>query len=386
MATLSLIDIRLLDLLRIAMGADPAMQNTCTAEEWRLIYNRAKEHAILGLLYKAVLTLSDKQMPPSNIIGRLYSDAQFIRTQNENVRAVSLSLQSKFREAGFCTAILKGTGNGLLYYNIRAKRDDGNDIGTYRTAGDIDIWLIANGCTSIDANRIAVIDYVRKFTPLVEARIHHIELSPVGGVPVEAHYVPMFFYSFRSQRRFQKLCIQQAQRQTHNKCDGLYVPTADFNAVYQLSHILRHLFEEGVGLKQIVDYYYVLLSLHDCETNDGQLLDVAREIDNLCMHRLAAAMMYVMQTAFHLPNAYLICKPEEHLGKILMREVLGGGYLGIYDNRKSEWRLKGKIAMFVWKWKFNMRLWLLCPREVLCGPLFRLWHYGWRRHNGYIPS
>ena len=183
------------------------MQNTCTAEEWRLIYNRAKEHAILGLLYKAVLTLSDKQMPPSDIIGRLYSDAQLIRIQNENVHAVSLSLQSKFREAGFCTAILKGTGNALLYYNIRAERDEGNDIGAYRTAGDIDIWLIAKGCTSIDANRIEVINFVRKFTPLVDARIHHIELSPVGGVPVEAHYVPMFFYSFRSQRRFQKLCI-----------------------------------------------------------------------------------------------------------------------------------------------------------------------------------
>ena len=384
MATLTSLNIRLHELLRIAMGVDSAMADTCTAEEWDIIYRRAKEQAVVGLLYNAVSVLSNEQMPPPDIIGRLYSDAEYIRMQNEKVCAISVKLQNKFRENGFHTVILKGSGNAVLYYTNHAKRDEQNDLGAYRSTGDIDIWLIANGCTSVEANRKAVIEYIHRFTPHVEARVHHVELSPIEGIPVEAHYVPMFFYSFRSQKRFEKLCMQQVPRQITHRSGDLYTPTADFNAVYQLSHILRHLFEEGIGLKQIVDYYFVLVSMHDT-TDDGRRIDIIREIDRLGMHKLAAAMMYVMHVVFRLPTEYMFCKPDERLGRKLMHEVSQGGYMGLYDNRKSDWRMRGKMAMFIWKLRFNMRLWQLCPREVLSGPLFRLWHYGWRRKNGYVP-
>ena len=385
MTALSSMNIRLLELLRIAMDVDSSMTDTCTEEEWGMIYRRAKEQAIVGLLYKAVSVLPKEQMPPPDIIGRLYSDAEYIRIQNEKVRALSITLHNKFRENGFQTVVLKGIGNASLYYTIQSERDEENDLGAYRSSGDIDIWLMANGCTSIEANRRAVVEYVRTFTPYIEARVHHVELSPIDGIPVEAHYVPMFFYSFRSQRRFERLCMQQARRQMTHQSGDLFIPTADFNAVYQLSHILRHLFEEGIGLKQIVDYYFVLLNLRDM-TDDGRRIDVTQEIERLSMRPLAGAMMYVLQEAFRLPDEYMICPPDEDKGKLLMNEVLRGGYMGLYDDRKSGWRLNGKINMFLWKWRFNMRLWQLCPREVLCGPLFRLWHYGWRHRHGYIPK
>ena len=361
------------------------MTETCTAEEWGMIYRLAKEQAIGGLLYKAVSVLPNEQIPPPDIIGRLYSDAEYIRIQNEKVHAISVALQNKFREHGFQTAILKGIGNASLYHTIHAEREEQNDLGTYRSSGDIDIWLIANGCTSIEANRKAILEYVRSFTPRIEARVHHVELSPMEGVPIEAHYVPMFFYSFRSQRRFERLCMQQVRRQTTHQSGDLYIPTADFNAVYQLSHILRHLFEEGIGLKQVVDYYYVLVGMHET-MDDGQRIDVIREIDRLGMRPLAEAMMYVMQTAFRLPTEYMFCAPNEQRGKLLLRELLQGGYMGLFDDRKTAWRLKGKVNMFLWKWCFNMRLWHLCPREVVCAPVFRLWHYGWRHRHGYIPK
>ena len=385
MTALTSMNIRLLELLRIAMGVDSAMTDICTAEEWGLIYRLAKEQAIVGLLYKAVSVLPNEQMPPPDIIGRLYSDAEYIRIQNEKVHAFSVKLQKKFRENGFQTAILKGIGNASLYHTIHAERDEKNDLGVYRSSGDIDIWLIANDCTSIEANRKAILEYVRTFTPHVEARVHLVELSPIEGVPIEAHYVPMFFYSFRSQRRFERLCMQQARRQTTHQSSDMYIPTVDFNAVYQLSHILRHLFEEGIGLKQVVDYYSVLISMHDM-TDDGQRIDVIREVDRLGMRPLAEAMMYVMQTAFRLPTEYMFCTPDEQKGKLLLNEDLRGGYMGLYDDRKSAWRLKGKVNMFLWKWRFNMRLWHLCPHEVVCAPLFRLWHYGWRHRHGYIPK
>ena len=377
------IDSRLAELLRIAVGVDTALGAPCAAEEWRAIYKRAKEHAVVGLIFKAVSLLPKEQMPNADIIGRLFSDAQYIRTQNVKECSLCIKLQEEFRTNGFQTAILKGAGNALLYRAISNGQNVIDDLGAYRQAGDVDIWLISNGCTSVDANRKAVIEHVRPYASSLEARVHHIELPPIDGIPVEAHYLPMFFYSFRTQRRFEQFCMQQAQRQTSHQCGDLFVPTPDFNAVYQLSHILRHLFEEGVGLKQIVDYYFVLVNLRD-RADFGLSIDVEREIDRLNMRPLAGATMYVLQEIFRLPKEYMICFPDEDKGKLLMAEVLRGGYMGLYDDRKSDWRLNGKMNMFLWKWRFNMRLWQLCPREVICGPLFRLWHYGWRRRNGYL--
>ena len=39
--------------------------------------------------------------------------------------------------------------------------------------------------------------------------------------------------------------------------------TASFNVIYQLCHLYHHFFDEGIGLRQIIDYYYGLGSNTD---------------------------------------------------------------------------------------------------------------------------
>ena len=36
------------------------------------------------------------------------------------------------------------------------------------------------------------------------------------------------------------------------------VPRARFNAVSQLGHIMIHLFDQGIGFRQLIDYFFVL--------------------------------------------------------------------------------------------------------------------------------
>ena len=38
------------------------------------------------------------------------------------------------------------------------------------------------------------------------------------------------------------------------------VPTIEFNMIFQLIHIMRHFFHDGMGLRQLVDYYWLLSS------------------------------------------------------------------------------------------------------------------------------
>ena len=36
------------------------------------------------------------------------------------------------------------------------------------------------------------------------------------------------------------------------------VPTTSFNVIYQLSHLYHHFFDEGIGMRQIIDYFLVV--------------------------------------------------------------------------------------------------------------------------------
>ena len=40
------------------------------------------------------------------------------------------------------------------------------------------------------------------------------------------------------------------------------IPTVEFNIIFQLTHIYSHLMNEGIGLRQLVDYYYVLCDFY----------------------------------------------------------------------------------------------------------------------------
>ena len=40
------------------------------------------------------------------------------------------------------------------------------------------------------------------------------------------------------------------------------IPIVEFNIIFQLTHIYSHLMNEGIGLRQLVDYYYVLCDFY----------------------------------------------------------------------------------------------------------------------------
>ena len=100
------------------------------------------------------------------------------------------------------------------------------------------------------------------------------------------------------------------------------------------------------------------------------------------MKKFASAMMYVLQTVFAMPDEYLICKPDEKEGKFLLNEIIQAGNFGKYDKRIKRVEgsyLKVQCNHAFEKWKHNIRLITHYPEEVLWEPLFRLYHFVWRK-------
>ena len=242
------------DFLKYCLDRKDNMSNVVADIDWQQLYSFASKQAILGLCFDGIERLG-KEYPEElkqNPIGRellmtWMGKAQQIRRQNEKVNGVASKLYSKFRKDGLRCCILKGQGNALMYPNPYS-----------RTPGDIDVW--------VNASREYLTEYAKRHFNLEDdIRVHHLETT-MDGVPVELHFFPCTMNNPIYNARLQKWFKRNADLQYSNVVslpDGIgeiAIPTTAFNVVYQLTHLYHHFFDEGIGMRQIVDYYYVINS------------------------------------------------------------------------------------------------------------------------------
>ena len=102
----------------------------------------------------------------------------------------------------------------------------------------------------------------------------------------------------------------------------------------------------------------------------------------LRMMRFARAMMWVMAEVFGLEEEYLITTPDEREGRFLLSEIMLAGNFGHYDERLQHERGESALHWGLRKVKRNFRFVFSYPSEVLWSPIFKLWHWAWRRRHG----
>ena len=154
----------------------------------------------------------------------------------------------------------------------------------------------------------------------------------------------------------------------------LPTPNNAFNRIYILVHIYRHLFAEGIGLKQLLDYYFVLQQGFT-EVEREETLHTLR---SLGMMRFTRAVMWVLQEVYGLPDRYLLTSPDEEEGRFLLSEIMLAGNFGQHDERLQRAEGEGTFRWGLRKVMRNFRFVRSYPSEVLWSPLFKVWHLFWR--------
>ena len=242
--------------LRYSLGNKGNMSRVIACMNWQELYSFASKQALLGLCFDGIERLG-KEYPEElkrNPIGRellmtWMGTTQQIRRQNMKVNAVAGKLFSMLREDGLRCCVLKGQGNALMYPNSYS-----------RTPGDIDVW--------IDASRERIMEYAqKKFELGDDIRLQHLETS-LDGVPVELHFFPCSMNNPIYHARLQKWFRRNADLQFSHIVslpDGagdIAIPTTAFNVIYQLTHLYHHFFDEGIGMRQIIDYFLVVCDFY----------------------------------------------------------------------------------------------------------------------------
>ena len=373
------------DFLKYCLGAKGDMSKVVAGMDWRLLYEFASKQAMLGVCFDGIERLG-KEYPEVlrlNPIGRdvlmaWMAKAQQIRRLNMNVNGVAAKLYLMLKEDGLRCCILKGQGNALMYGNPYS-----------RNPGDVDVW--------VNASREVIMEYGRRNFELEDdIRYQHLETT-MDGVPVELHFMPCVMNNPIYNARLQKWFRRNADLQCSNVVelpDGageIAVPTTAFNVVYQLCHLYHHFFDEGIGMRQMVDYYYVLVKseegrVKNCTATEGKanVTSLQRELKHLGLWKFAGAVMYVLHVVLGLPEERMIRSMDVRRGELLLSEILNGGNFGKHFTKYGHFTQQGMAKKYFLKIWRNMHFVRYYPAEALSEPIFRTWHFFWRKGQGSV--
>ena len=357
--------------------------------DWQRFYAFAKKQTLVGIIMEGISRLPKAVAPKQSLLMNWFMMSQNISRMNSMLNEATVGVYNKVKAAGYDCCILKGQANAAMYANPAA-----------RTPGDVDMWVNA----SREEIRQLAQTLAKENGRIDEESYNHIALT-TNDISVELHYTPGFMANFTYNRRLQQWFRKSIDAQCRNmialpdEAGEVAAPTAAFNAVYQLYHLYHHYFYEGVGLRQVVDYYYVILNF-ELETQNSKLnnsksakptiqnskLKTQNSLKRLGLWHFAGAMMYVLHEVLGLPEEKMIAPMDKKRGEMLLNDILCGGNFGHHDERHAWGRdtydgngfKHGALGHNLLRLHRDLRLLRYYPSEALSEPIFRLWHYYWR--------
>lgn len=347
------------ELLLACTGSNDSLSRIYTEEQWNEALVMAQEHAIEGVLLSAMERLPDEQCPPKLALLQWIGSVQLQEPYSIKIAEASDCVVKYFRENGFACNILKGSAVARYYPQPERRR-----------SGDVDVW--------VDGGREKIYDFARKFDnggKLYGVNYHHIHFHLIEDVHIEVHIWPSFLSSPLRNWRLHKFC------NLHRPTMETSMPSLEFDRVFILLHCYRHMCGHGLGLRQILDYYYVLKQ----GFTEEEKADAVYWIEQLGMKRYASGLMWVLQKYFGLEEKYQLMEPNEKEGQFIIQEVLQTGNMGHSDTR--DWgSMKSPLSRFFLNLRRDSYLAKHYPHESIWQPLFSIWLYFWRLSKGLLKD
>lgn len=339
------------ELLQICVGARESLKHQYTEEHWRVALRMAQEQTLVGVMVSALEQLPKEQLPSKMFLLQWIGMGEMVVDRANKMAEATQKVVKFFHENGFACQILKGSSVARYY-----------PIPNRRTSGDVDVWP--------NASRKEIYDFARRFDKdgkLYGVNYHHIHLHLLEDIHTEVHIWPLYLSSPLRNYRLHKFC------NLHRPTIETEKPSLSFDRVFILLHAYQHLCGHGVGLRQLMDYYYVLKQ----GFADEEKADAVFWISQLGMKRFAEGVMWIYQRIFGMEERYLLFEPNEKEGRFIMHEVMMTGNMGHSETRK--WgSLKTPLSRFFYNLRRDIYFLTHYPHEAIWQPFFSLYLYVWR--------
>lgn len=344
------------ELIQIALGNKDRLSHNPSKEEWENLFLDAQKQSVVGIAFEGVQKLPKEQWPSQALLFEWIGVTEMIKQRNELLNKQCVKLQEQFKDTGISLSILKGQGIARYY---------GDKLISLRQSGDIDVY--------VDCGRERVLQFASSLgLKDVKWDYKHLHLNVFPDTEVEVHYRVEVLLNLWKNRKLQKW-FRNHEYMLFSQNGDLITPSVEFNRFYILLHIYRHFLYEGVGLRQLLDYYFVL----NANTKAISKTDISELLKEFGMWKFARGVMWVMQRVFGLEKDCLICEPLEEEGRFILSEVMEGGNFGHYDERLSSAR-GGKLQTMKKVVKHNVHLMRHYPSEIIWPPIWFVWHKCWK--------
>ena len=364
------------ELIRVSIGRQERLSHTPTEMEWRELYALAEKQALIGVCFTGVQRLQKLGYDiPMDLYMKWLGVAAKIQQRNELMNRRCVEVQRMLAKEGMRMSILKGQGVAR-YYKLKDESLvlRANSLGMLRQSGDIDVY--------VPCGMEKAMAYVRKKYGKVEYDYINAHVPMFDDVEVEMHWRVGAMTNLFRNRRLQRWLEREETKEMilGGKADlkpsetTIIVPTMEFNAFYLMLHCYHHVFESGLGLRQLMDYYFLLMARNNLNLD----LNINELFRKFGMERFVGAVMWIMQEVFGLERECLLCEPNEKEGRYVLAEVMAGGNFGHHDERIRKVG-RGKWVEVFTKIQHAMHLLRKYPSEALWMPVWMVYHFIWKK-------
>ena len=349
------------ELLQVALDNRERLTKTPSAAEWMEIYAESERQAVIGILLHGIERLSAEQRPAKVFLLQWIGVGEIIKQRNSLLNGLCKELTSNLSAAGLHPTILKGQGIAQCCPETLQK---------LRQPGDIDVY--------VSDGREKAIEYARSVgQDNIDWDYKHLHLKVWDDTEVEMHYHVEVLLNLWKNSRLQIWFgkHQDAIQGSMSKFQGgdVVTPTVEFNVFYILLHIYRHFLYEGVGLRQIVDYYFVLCTV---QVSGSKIQEYINAVRDFGMEKFATGLMWVMHEALGMSREWMLWEPDEREGRYILKQVMTGGNFGHHDKRLKH--SDDKIGAVKAILTHNMHLLTHYPADVIWAPVWIVWHKLWK--------
>ena len=340
----------LFELVQVSLGIRDRLTHTPNVDEWKQLYEIAKEQTLIGICFAGVQQLCN----PENSDYCGMNEMQYltwmgmtaiIQHRNNVLNKQCKELQANLAANHFHSCILKGQSVAQLY---------SQSLRNLRQSGDIDVW--------VDASLKDIKKWIERIHPLDHCDYMHTPVQLFPDTVVELHFRPWVSHNLIRNHRLQKIAKKyKALCFESSNPIGINSSNSNFNILHQLNHIYWHLTVEGVGLRQLLDLYFTII-------NHKGSFDF-QEVKYLELEKFTSAAMWVLEYIFKMDHDFMLCEPNEKEGRFLLTEIMRAGNFGHHDNRIQRTSKDSKITIvFMWI-KHVCRLIKHYPADVLWTPI-----------------
>lgn len=306
---------QLCNLIRSAIWGVEADCTQFESCEWDALLKTAQRQAVYGLVTDALVHVPQEQQPPRMLKLQHVAMTQQLEQMNRRLERLIKEISDNFSQECPTLVLMKGQSMATRY-----------PIPHHRACGDVDIYCHSQReMKAIDqwaAGRTSSVDRFYE--------VHHV-VYKIDGLTLENHALLAELRSKRLNKRLKEIVDRVFKNADslplcHMDDTSMRELPPNLYALFLLVHMAEHLVEDGLGLRQVVDW---AVYFH----HDGHLLDrqqFAKDLDAMDLRTLANAFGQVVVDDFGLPESELPfpLKRNNKRHDMLVQAMMEGGNFG----------------------------------------------------------